>query len=118
MRTGWDFVVCMLCPWPISFSPFYGLVGDRVRYCPKHNSHARPRASDLGLKVGVLPAGPLDAITDVAGVEVGQTTIIRGDNIRTGVTAVRPILATCIARKCRGRFSWAMVSGSWRAPRR
>src|SRR5580704_11451839 len=51
---------------------------------------ARPRASDLGLKVGILPAGPLDAITDVAGVEVGQTTIIRGDNIRTGVTAVLP----------------------------
>src|SRR5580693_7228324 len=51
---------------------------------------SRPRASDLGLKVGVLPTGPLDAITDVAGVEVGQTTIIRGDNIRTGVTAVLP----------------------------
>jgi D-aminopeptidase len=51
---------------------------------------ARPRASDLGLKVGILPTGPLDAITDVAGVEVGQTTIIRGENIRTGVTAVLP----------------------------
>ncbi len=50
----------------------------------------RPRASDLGLKVGILPPGPLDAITDVAGVEVGQTTIIRGDNLRTGVTAVLP----------------------------
>src|SRR5438270_3756891 len=53
-------------------------------------SNARPRASDLGLKVGILPTGPLDAITDVAGLEVGQTTIIRGDNIRTGVTAVLP----------------------------
>jgi D-aminopeptidase len=52
--------------------------------------NARPRASDLGLKVGILPTGPLDAITDVAGVQVGQTTIIRGDNIRTGVTAVLP----------------------------
>jgi D-aminopeptidase len=50
----------------------------------------RPRASDLGLKVGILATGPLDAITDVAGVEVGQTTIIRGDNIRTGVTAILP----------------------------
>ncbi len=50
----------------------------------------RPRASELGLKVGVLPAGPLDAITDVAGVAVGQTTIVRGDNIRTGVTAIVP----------------------------
>jgi len=50
----------------------------------------RPRASDLGIKVGVLPPGPLDAITDVAGVAVGHTTIIRGDNIRTGVTAIVP----------------------------
>lgn len=53
-------------------------------------SNARPRAADLGLKVGILPVGPLNAITDVVGVEVGQTTIIRGDNVRTGVTAVLP----------------------------
>jgi D-aminopeptidase len=51
---------------------------------------ARPRASDLGLRIGVLPKGRLDAITDVSGVRVGHTTIIRGDNIRTGVTAVLP----------------------------
>jgi D-aminopeptidase len=59
-------------------------------FAAAQNPNARPRASDLGLKVGILPTGPLDAITDVAGVEVGQTTIIRGDNIRTGVTAVLP----------------------------
>ena len=53
-------------------------------------SNARPRASDLGLKVGILPTGPLDAITDVAGVEVGHATIIRGDDVRTGVTAILP----------------------------
>jgi D-aminopeptidase len=52
--------------------------------------NTRPRASDLGLKVGVLPTGALDAITDVSGVEVGQTTIIRGDDVRTGVTAILP----------------------------
>lgn len=51
---------------------------------------ARPRVPDLGLKVGILPAGPLDAITDVGGVAVGHTTIVRGDDIRTGVTAVLP----------------------------
>jgi D-aminopeptidase len=50
----------------------------------------RPRASDLGLKIGVLPTGPLNAITDVAGVEVGHTTINRGNEIHTGVTAVLP----------------------------
>jgi D-aminopeptidase len=42
------------------------------------------------VEVGVLPPGPLNAITDVAGVKVGQTTLIRGDNIRTGVTAILP----------------------------
>lgn len=51
---------------------------------------SRPRARDLGLKVGILPAGPLNSITDVTGVMVGHTTIIRGDRIRTGVTAVLP----------------------------
>jgi D-aminopeptidase len=51
---------------------------------------ARPRASDLGLKIGILPSGPLNAITDVAGVEVGHTTIIRGDDMRTSVTAIVP----------------------------
>jgi len=53
-------------------------------------SNARPRASDLGLRVGALPTGPLDAITDVAGVEVGHTTTIQGDDVRTGVTAILP----------------------------
>jgi D-aminopeptidase len=52
--------------------------------------NTRPRASDVGLKIGILPTGRLDAITDVAGVEVGHTTIIHGDTVRTGVTAVLP----------------------------
>src|SRR5215469_16634265 len=50
----------------------------------------RSRARDLGITVGVLPPGSLNAITDVTGVLVGQTTIIRGDNIHTGVTAILP----------------------------
>src|SRR5215831_5597350 len=50
----------------------------------------RPRAVVLGLKVGILPTGLLDAITDVAGVEVGQTTIVRDNDVHTGVTAIRP----------------------------
>jgi len=51
---------------------------------------SRPRAREVGVVVGVLPAGKLNAITDVAGVKVGQTTLIKGDNIRTGVTAILP----------------------------
>lgn len=50
----------------------------------------RPRARELGITVGILPTGPLNAITDVDGVLVGQATLIRGDNIRTGVTAILP----------------------------
>jgi D-aminopeptidase len=50
----------------------------------------RPRARDVGVVVGVLPTGPLNAITDVAGVRVGQTTIVAGDSVHTGVTAILP----------------------------
>jgi len=51
---------------------------------------SRPRARDIGLKIGVLPTGVLNAITDVDGILIGQTTIIKGDNFRTGVTAILP----------------------------
>src|SRR5580765_5890132 len=50
----------------------------------------RPRARDVGVVVGVLPTEPLNAITDVAGVTVGHATLIKGDNVRTGVTAILP----------------------------
>jgi D-aminopeptidase len=51
---------------------------------------SRPRARDLGIAPGVYPPGALNAITDVQGVRVGHTTIIEGDSVRTGVTAVLP----------------------------
>ncbi len=50
----------------------------------------RPRARDLGVAPGVFPPGPLNAITDVAGVRVGQKTLLEGANVRTGVTAILP----------------------------
>src|SRR6185503_18306293 len=50
----------------------------------------RARARDLGVKPGVFAPGPLNAITDVAGVRVGQTTVVEGDGVRTGVTAILP----------------------------
>jgi D-aminopeptidase len=50
----------------------------------------RPRAREAGIVIGILPTGPLDAITDVAGVKVGQVTLIEGKNVRTGVTAILP----------------------------
>jgi D-aminopeptidase len=53
-------------------------------------TNSRPRVRDVGLKVGIVPTGPLNAITDVPGVLVGHTTIVKGENIRTGVTAILP----------------------------
>ena len=50
----------------------------------------RPRARDIGLIVGTFEPGPLNAITDVSGVRVGHATVIEGDDIRTGVTAIIP----------------------------
>jgi len=50
----------------------------------------RPRARDIGLVVGVFPTGSKNAITDVQGVRVGHSTVVRGDDIRTGVTAIIP----------------------------
>jgi D-aminopeptidase len=48
------------------------------------------RARDLGIVVGTLPPGPLNALTDVRGIRVGHETIVAGDDVRTGVTVVFP----------------------------
>jgi D-aminopeptidase len=50
----------------------------------------KKRARDYGVKIGVMSTGNLNAITDVAGVKVGQTTLIKDDSIRTGVTVILP----------------------------
>ncbi|MFP3940988.1 MAG: P1 family peptidase, partial [Thermoanaerobaculia bacterium] len=57
---------------------------------PPSESPARPRIRDLGVEPGILLPGPLNAVTDVAGVAVGHATLIEGDTVRTGVTAVLP----------------------------
>lgn len=60
--------------------------------CGQATAHSapRPRIRDLGVQPGVLPTGPLNAITDVDGVRVGHRTLVQGDGVRTGVTAVLP----------------------------
>ncbi len=54
------------------------------------SSEDRPRARDVGVAPGVLPPGPRNAITDVAGVRVGHFTLIEGEAVRTGATAILP----------------------------
>jgi D-aminopeptidase len=53
-------------------------------------AQARPRARELGVAPGVFSPGVRNTITDVPGVLVGQTTVIEGDSVRTGVTAILP----------------------------
>ena len=63
---------------------------------------SRPRARDIGLSPGVLDPGPHNAITDVPGVLVGQVTLMEGDHIRTGVTAILPHAGNLFQEKVPG----------------
>ena len=86
---------CLMHPRPKLILPLLICLSGCVAPLPAWSQTAggtttRPRIRDLGVQVGVLPPGPLNAITDVAGVTVGQTTIVRGDKVRTGVTAILP----------------------------
>src|SRR6185369_3607161 len=73
---------------------------------------SRPRFRDLGLGFGRYPAGPHNAITDVAGVRVGHTTLIEGEGpsvpgkgpVRTGVTAIIPGDDVFLSRPVAGSF--------------
>ena len=56
----------------------------------QESEESRPRARDIGLVVGIFEPGEMNAITDVGEVKVGHTTVVRGDDIRTGVTAIIP----------------------------
>ncbi|MGB5738737.1 MAG: P1 family peptidase [Woeseia sp.] len=58
--------------------------------CTTALAEERPRARDIGLAVGIFETGRWNAITDVAGVLVGQVTRVEGDDIRSGVTAIIP----------------------------
>jgi D-aminopeptidase len=66
------------------------------------DASSRPRARDIGLAPGVLKPGPLNAITDVEGVLVGQVTIWEGENVRTGVTAILPHAGNLFQEKVPG----------------
>jgi D-aminopeptidase len=86
------------------------------------------RARELGIAIGRLSPGPDNAITDVRGVRVGQTTIVRGDDVRTGVTvvlphegdpAVDPIFAGCHTLNGNGEVTgleWLRESGLLTTP--
>jgi D-aminopeptidase len=64
--------------------------GSAVTLARAGEGASRPRARDLGLRPGRFEPGPWNAITDVAGIRVGQVTLVAGDAVRTGVTVIRP----------------------------
>ncbi|MEL6187529.1 MAG: P1 family peptidase [Myxococcota bacterium] len=64
--------------------------GAKMSWADDARRSPRPRAREMGLEIGIFPTGPLNAITDVEGVKVGHRSIVRGKDIRTGVTAIIP----------------------------
>jgi hypothetical protein len=71
------------------------------------------RARELGIAIGELEPGALDAITDVAGVRVGHTTLREGDAIRTGVTVVVPPELPCFAGAHRVNGNGELTGLEW-----
>ena len=71
------------------------------------SSEQRPRLREFGIKTGIFSPGPLNAITDVPGVKVGQVTLIEGENIRTGVTAILPHEGNIFQQKIPGAIYMA-----------
>ncbi len=78
----------MLIPCPASIGTGLGLAALLLLFCPQ--LPGQKRARELGIVPGVLQPGPLNAITDVQGVAVGHVTLVEGESIRTGVTAILP----------------------------
>lgn len=66
------------------------LVATGFLSCLATGAAAQSRARELGVKPGIFQPGPLNGITDIAGVRVGHATIVEGDSVRTGVTAIFP----------------------------
>lgn len=72
------------------FGWLVGILACPVCLAAPDDAQQRPRAREIGIAPGILPPGPANAITDVAGVKVGQVTLMEGDDVRTGVTVILP----------------------------
>jgi len=84
------------------------------------SAEVRPRARELGIRPGVYDPGPKNAITDVQGVLVGQVTIVEGENVRTGVTAILPHKGNLFQDKVAGAVyvynAFGKLTGPHRSP--
>jgi D-aminopeptidase len=96
-RKTWLQVSLLLCVW-LAAAPATVAWAQGGAQAPT----PRPRARDLGIAPGVFTPGPLNALTDVAGVRVGHVTLVEGDAVRTGVTAILPHAGNLFADKVAG----------------
>ncbi len=85
-----------------------GRVGE-VKSQQEHTPDGRPRARGLGIELPGEP-GPFNAITDVPGIEVGVTTLVAGDTVRTGVTAILPRGRAGVGQPCAA--GWYSLNGN------
>ena len=92
---------------PFSALFMFLLVQGAVLPMHAQTSSERVRARELGVAPGILPTGAKNDITDVEGVRVGHYTLIEGDDIRTGATAILPAIR-----------SSSVVKGACPSPRR
>ncbi|GAB4524476.1 MAG: P1 family peptidase [Parvularculaceae bacterium] len=95
----------------IRYSTITGIAAALAAFCAAAapaSAQERARARDLGIAPGVMDPGPLNAITDVAGVAVGHVTVIEGDHVRTGATAILPHQGNLY----RGKIPAAIVIGN------
>jgi D-aminopeptidase len=74
----------------VSVVAWNGFRGAEPAEPPRAEASVRPRARELGIRIGILPPGANNAITDVSGVLVGHRTLWAGEDVRTGVTAILP----------------------------
>lgn len=98
-----ELIVLMFTQCPGGENPREAFFETVLAACDKRpetsDAEPRPYLRDLGLTIGVLPTGTTNSLTDVAGVRVGHQTIVQGDSIRTGVTAIWPHPGNTFLRK-------------------
>jgi len=97
--------ISFLLPVLMAVLPPSGLAGQVSNDGGSAGSNVKPRARDLGIRPGVLSPGPLNAITDVAGVRVGHVTVKEGKAINTGVTVIVPHAGNLYQDKVPAGFS-------------
>ena len=108
-----SYAISFLLPVLMVMSSESGLAGQVSNQPGSNGSDEKPRVRDLGITPGVLSPGPLNAITDVAGVRVGHVTLQESKVVNTGVTVVVPHAGNLYQDKVPAGFSVANGYGKF-----